>query len=88
MNISLQFLVTILFFLAWLALGYEPWFHPSKYIVQQQKRRASQKKPALLPHKLTFSLFRSDPQLELWSARVVTLLGVFICLAMMFASFF
>ena len=88
MNVSLQFLVALLFFLAFLALGYRPWFLPKEYIVQQKKRKSTQKKPKLLPHAVTFSLFQNNPQLELWFARIIYLLGVLIGLVIMLAPLF
>jgi len=88
MMASVQFFVSLLFLLIWLILGYKPWFHPEEYIDQQITRRSSSRKPKLLPHAVTFSLFPNNPQLDLWSARIISLLGVFICLAIILAPLF
>jgi hypothetical protein len=78
-----------MFLLLWLALAYEPWFRPKEYVDMQKKRRARLKgKWPFLPQSITFSLFQQYPKLDLWSARLLSLLGVLICITILLSSLF
>lgn len=87
--ITTQSIVAVLFLLIWLALTYKPWFRPKEYLDNQQVRRSKSKtKWPVLPQSVAFSIFKQYPKLELWSARIISLLGILICLIIILSPTF
>jgi len=60
-----------------LYFAYLPWFNPQKYQNYNKNWRAKTRKNWLLfPHMITRSAFEKYPRLEIWSARLISILAV------------
>ena len=89
MKDPIQFFAALFFLLYVLFYSYKPWFRPEKFISEQRKRRAKHKVPRfLLPHRTTSLIFQNDPKLELWSTRIISLIGIMMGLIFFFYSLF
>ena len=81
----LQISVKIIFLLLWLLLAYKPWIRPEEYIKFLNNGR---KKTVKNHESFTYSFFRKFPKLDLWFARIISLLGILICLIILLSSIF
>jgi len=87
--ITTQSIFAIIFLLIWSVLAYKPWLRPKEYVDIQQKRRSSSKmKWRFLPQSVTFSVFKQYPKLDLWSARIISLVGILICIIIILSPLF
>ena len=88
--IPAQSITAVIFLLIWLVLTYKPWFYPNEYVDAQRNRRIRAKKNRwrFSPHSVTSVVFKRYPQIELWSARVISLLGILICLIIILSPVF
>jgi hypothetical protein len=81
---STQSVVALVFLLFWMIIAYKPWLQPQEYMNAQRKRRSKAKEKRFYsPQSITFSLFKDYPLLDLWSARIISILGILICVVVL-----
>lgn len=84
-----QTIAAIIFLLMSMLFGYRPWFRSKEFLDAQRERRKKQKvKHILLPHAITAAWFNESPSSELWSARVISVSGILICIVILLSPLF
>ncbi len=86
MNIP-KFIFFLILLGASLYYAYTPWFHPEKYLgnIKKQRRQIEKGKTRFLPQVSTFKYLNSHTGVDIWLARVTSIIGVLICIVALLA---
>ena len=78
----------IVFVLFWMLCVFFTWFRPKQFSHFQNKRREKYKRGDLISNLNSFviSFYRDKPVIEIWTSRIVAIIGLLIAILILYSA--